>query len=1162
MIERVLDNPVLLDAASAIAPGRTVRVAGVWGSASALAAAALGRIRKAPILIVASHLDEADEIADDIEVFTGRPAQLFPAHEVDAPVAQAGMPRERANDEVSGERIRLCNLLARGIGGGMGVPPIRCTGVSPVGAKAMQGQDAPATHGQDARATDERLDVIVAPVMALLQPVPSKEDLSAARLSLGKGDALDPEKLVAWLVDAGFESVEQVDQQGEFARRGGIVDIFPPAVSMAVRVEFFGDQIDSIRRFDLDTQRSADELDGYDVTGYAAPGVAARAANLLEYLPADAIVVVPNPGEVMDLAREIYRRTGDVGLSGDVISEHGLHGKDGFHGLDGSETVREIQSSPRNPCSRSPAGLIDPEEVFAAAGRFALVEMHTFAPRDEDGRTEGATFNLGIRSLERLSLNTHEALAELQELSRAAEVWVYCENGAEEKRFRELIATSQPDLARSARTAVGHVHSGFHWPAQKLVIVGHHEVFHRYAKVRRIRRIRAGRPIESLLDLSEGDYVVHVAHGIAKFEGLRKMERDGRSEEYLSLRFADNAMLHVPASHINLVQKYIGTPARRPSLSKLGGVGWLRQKARAVEAVQDMAAEMLRVQAMRRAMPGVSYPSNTELQREFSEEFLYSETEDQIASMRQIDDDMSEPRPMDRLLCGDVGYGKTELAMRAALKAVEAGKQVAVLVPTTVLADQHYRTFTERFADFPVSVEVISRFRTGGQLKDAVKRTAAGQVDVLIGTHRLLSRDVKFKDLGLAIIDEEQRFGVAHKEHLKKMRASVDVLTMTATPIPRTLHMSLLGLRDISALSTPPLDRRAIHTEVVPANDRLIREVILRELNRQGQVFFVHNRVMDIDALARHVQTLVPEARLAVGHGQMSERELEKTMLRFVRQQVDVLVCTTIIESGLDIPTANTIIIHNADRFGLAELHQLRGRVGRYKHRAFCYLLLPEGRPVTPAAAKRLKAIEEFSDLGAGFQIAMRDLEIRGAGNILGKEQSGHIAAVGYELYCQLLEQAVRELRGEKAPVKIDVHVELGIDAYIPTDYVPAARQRMEIYRRLAKCGSQAELRRLSADLADAYGRVPPAVATLLDMAEIRVLAAALGVQSIIRMDPDIIFRAADFKPLRTAFDQSIGSMRLADPRTAHWRPPRAYMEAPTLVNVLLKRLRTAVEAV
>jgi transcription-repair coupling factor (superfamily II helicase) len=1091
MFEKVLGSAEVRATAQRLASGGRARLGGVWGSAAAVLASAIGRRTRRPILFIAPGSDAADDVADDIEALTGTPARIFPAWEADASV-------DHLNDEVTGERLAVCGLLA-----------------SPSSER------------------EQSVDVVVTSVMALLQPVPSPDALAAGRLTLRKGDEMDPQDLMQWLVDAGFERVDQVDRQAEFAHRGGIVDVFPPAGSNAVRLEFFGDSVDSIRQFDLDTQRSTTDLPQFDLVSLTAGEASDPAGRgcFSEYLSDDTIVCMAEPSEVKQLARDIHHRA----------------------------TTPDDDLPPPPGRVTAPDELLIALELFEPAGlweklhAFSALEMFTFMPRgaaDVD--------NLGIRSLQQLATNPQEALRELEKLSTAAEVWVYCENPAEQKRFREVLSDSHPQLAQRVQTSIGHVASGFHWPKTQIVVVGHHEVFHRYAMRRRIRRVRAGRPIESLLDLDVGDYVVHVAHGIARFEGLRAMEQNGRTEEYLTLRFSGSAVLHVPAGQIDLVQKYIGTRKARPTLSRLGTGTWERQKQRVGEAVRDMAAEMLRFQAMRQSLDGQSYPAQTAWQQQFRDEFLYTETEDQLASMEQIDADMLASRPMDRLLCGDVGYGKTELAMRAAFKIVEAGRQVAVLVPTTVLAEQHYRTFRERLADYPMRVEMLSRFRKPAQQAQIVKDLTLGQIDVLIGTHRLLSKDVRFPDLGLVVVDEEQRFGVEHKEHLKHMRASVDVLTMTATPIPRTLHMALLGLRDISSLETPPLDRRAIHTEVRPFDEGLIRHAVLRELNREGQVFFVHNRVMDIEPLAERLRKLIPEARVDIGHGQMPEGQLERIMLRFVRREIDVLVCTTIIESGLDIPSANTMIIHDADRFGLAQLHQLRGRVGRYKHRAFCYLLLPQRRTVTPVATKRLKAIEDFSDLGAGFQIAMRDLELRGAGNILGKAQSGHIATVGYELYCQLLESAVHGLRGEAAPVRRDAHIELGIDAYIPRSYVASERQRMEVYRRLARCASHEDLQLLRADLADAFGAVPTAVETMLDLTEARIRAGALGIDSIIRMDPDIIFSVRDFQACERVFEGAAGSVRLPDDHTAYWRPPPAYREMPTLVRVLLKRLRDA----
>jgi transcription-repair coupling factor (superfamily II helicase) len=1066
-------------AAEQLAPGSLLRLSGTWASGKHLVSGALAENTGRLTLLVTGHLDQADHALDDLESFGMGGVHMLPAWEVD-------LGADHVNDEVSGQRIRLCSLLADAQE--QSPPPVR---------------------------------MIVAPIMSLLQSLPSPQRLAEAHLQLTRGQECPMEAVVTWLVENGYERVEQVDQQGQMAGRGGILDIFPPGTNFAVRVEFFGDQIDSIRQVDLDTQRSVAAMDACEVVAVSAGTDldASQAVSIAAYLPSDALVILQEPQETIDLAHEMLRRAKEM--------EFAAH-----------------------------AALRDVDDLLGDLGAFARCDLSAFAPVDLP------CLDMQMRSIERLSTNTHEAFTQLEQLAQASGVSVYCENAAEKQRFGQYLAETHPRLEQMLSLKVGRISAGFSWPAENLAVLGHHEIFHRHTRLRRIRRVRAGRPLESLLDLHDGDYVVHVSHGIAKFEGLRTLNRDGKAEEYLTLRFADNAILHVPTSNIDLVQKYIGSMRKRPTLSKLGGARWARQKQRASEAVQDLAAEMLRIQAMRQAIPGTSYPIHSEWQDQFTAEFPYTETEDQLSAMEDIDRDMFATRPMDRLLCGDVGYGKTELAMRASFRVAEAGKQVALLVPTTVLAGQHYQTFKERFADFPIEVEMISRFRTASRQARICKRLERKEIDILIGTHRLLSKDVQFADLGLVIIDEEQRFGVEHKDHLKSLRASVDVLTLTATPIPRTMHMSLLGLRDISALATPPMDRRSIHTEVRQYDQALIRKAIVRELTREGQVFFVHNRVHDIESVAGKVQALVPEARIAVGHGQMSEHQLERTMASFVSGEVDVLVCTTIIESGLDIPSANTMIIHEADRFGLAQLHQLRGRVGRYKHRAYCYLLLPETRSVSPASAKRLKAVEEFSDLGAGFQIAMRDLEIRGAGNILGPEQSGHIAAIGYELYCQLLEQAVHKLQGKEPPKRAGVHLELGISAYIPRSYIPVSRQRMEVYRRLAQCRNPVHLRQLAADLEDNYAKAPEEVQVLLDLAEIRILASQLGIQSIIRMDPDLIFSVTEISKVRDVFRDAPGSVRLPDEKTLHWRLPGNYLQMPTLVVVLLKRLRQAAQDV
>ena len=1089
MFRKVLASSRVAELVDQIERGGVVNLIGVWGSCAPLLSAAIAAIKNTTVLIITANDEQADLAACDIETLTNLPAEVFPSWEIDLidTFSEGKIEIDHLNDEVTGERMRICTQLAN---------------------RATQPGSSPM--------------IIVASIAALLQPVPNNEALSAGRLTLRKGMEIDPQKLAEWLVEAGFESVGMVDQQGQFARRGGIIDIFPPARERPIRVEFFGEEIESIRKFDLDTQRSIEEVNQYDLisitTGKQIERT--RVTSLFDYLPAGAVVSVIEPTEVRSTADILYRRASEIYQ-------------------------------------------FEPSKMLTPISNVGWVEISAFPNQSRD---DVPTISMGVKSLEVIaggqSTSPSESLNKLDALAENNDVWVYFENSAEQERFFELTRAGGLALTKRVHTGVGHINSGFYWPDEHLIVVGYHQILHRYVYRRPMRRIRRGRPIESLLDLNEGDYVVHILHGIARFESLQTIKTNGRVEEYLTLRFANRAILHVPVSDIHLIQKYIGVGRRRPALSRLGGRGWSLRKQRVARATRDLAIKLLQIQAIREASEGISFPEG-EMLSKFEQEFAYVETPDQITAMREIYADMAKPRPMDRLLCGDVGYGKTELAMRAAFRAVEAGKQVAVLVPTTVLADQHWRTFTERFADYPVIIEVVSRFRRPREIDDILKRTAEGKVDILIGTHRLLSPDVKFSDLGLVIIDEEQRFGVEHKERLKRLRATVDVLTLTATPIPRTLHMALMGLKDISNLTTAPLDRRAIYTELCKENDAKIRAAILREMARSGQVFFVHNRVATIDKVAEHLRQLVPEARIAVAHGQMPERQLEQTMLKFVNREIDVLVCTTIIESGLDIPTANTMFIHEADRFGLAQLHQLRGRIGRYKHRAYCYLLLPKHRKVSRTAARRLKTIEDFSDLGAGFQIAMRDLEIRGAGNILGPEQSGHIAAVGYELYCQLLQQAVAQLKGQSLPAPpVRCHVELAIDAYIPRGYIPSDRQRLEIYRRLRMCHSIEEVKELADDLRDAFGPIPPIVDRLITMTEIEILAGKVGFEKIILLPPDVIFSISEPTKVDSVLKDLPGSVRFADNTTAHWRPPARYLEKPTLLTVLRRRLQQAVKKI
>ncbi|MCC6424581.1 MAG: transcription-repair coupling factor [Phycisphaerales bacterium] len=1073
-------------------------VSGLWGSSIAAVTAAVEQTLHRPVLVVCGHLDEADDLADDMELFHGRRPDVVPALE-------SGGSLGKLSEEQVSNRLRLIAGLAER-------------------AEAVAGNGQSRPPG-----------LWVAPVQALMQAVPSRRQLGELIRTLRPGDQLEPEKLIVWLSERGYNRLEQVEVPGDFAVRGGIIDIYLPGefeqagelVGLTVRLDFFDDQLESIKRFDLESLGSQQPLESIrlvDVKG-ALPDTA-EATHLLSHLPADTVVVFWAPLEIAEQAKSFLDRLPEAN------------------------------------------GIYPLAALLRHASAFTRLELTQFGQGAELPTMVGADsahVHLPIGSLQRFETEASKAIVEMAELVQTHRVMVFCENAGEMQRFGELLEQHQKGLSDKVQLYQGYLHRGFVWEETEagelpLALVGHHELFHRYEQRRRVKKVTASRPVDSFLDLKVGDYVVHVAHGIARFMGMQTITKDGRSEEYLSLRFAENATLHVPAARINLIQKYIGGFHGHPQLSRLGSGMWEKQKAKVAEAVMDMAAELLEIQAARAAESGMAYPPDTDWQGEFEAEFPYQPTADQVVAAEEIKQDMSRNRPMDRLLCGDVGYGKTEMAMRAAFKAVEFGKQVAILVPTTVLAEQHYRSFRERMVNYPFTIESISRFKTAGQQRETVKKLAAGEIDILIGTHRLISKDVNFADLGLVVIDEEQRFGVTHKERLKQMRKTVDVLTMSATPIPRTLHMSMLGLRDISSLTTAPQDRRSVVTEVMTHDKERIRTALLRELNREGQVYFVHNRVHNITEIADEIQQLVPDARMLIGHGQMGDGELEEVMLKFIRHEADILVCTTIIESGLDIPNVNTIFINNADRFGLSELHQLRGRVGRWKHRAYCYLLLPADRPVTPVAAKRLKAIEEYSHLGAGFKIAMRDLEIRGAGNILGPEQSGHIATVGYEMYCQLLEEATRQLKNEPKPAHPDAHIDIGLSAFIPRQYIPGDRQRMDVYRRLTRCTGMEMMAELTKDLHDAFGEPPRPAMLLFALTETRLLSGLFGVESVIKQPPDVILTVRDAARAQAALTGAPGTLRVVDARTVYFRPPPVYLEADTLLIVLRNLMFAAYE--
>ncbi len=932
-------------------------------------------------------------------------------------------------------------------------------------------------HG-DERGSAE-LQIVVTSVAALLQKTLPRDELARRTRRLQRGDSTDPLDLVEWLEDQAYEPEVQVTQKGDMSLRGGILDLWPLTSAWPARLEFAGNDLESLRYFDPLTQISREEIQsiaippggelgilrkskeeqtrndtgaGATINGESAPTtVQCRSATFLEHLSKRAIFIVCEP-EMVDLQARRYEGQVPAGepllVRWDEFQEGmrrrgcvvGVSEADGpFSGDFAFEPQPASLDPPQNQHatkSEIPVEAIDAQAGEEIAQQAAFQSLEVFRP-------------IGDRPPEAHIAETQrkEFFGQLHRWSRQGyEVQVLCNNDGERQRFHEVLWEYGLGNTSALRLREGTLTRGFLFEPAKLVVVTDAEIFGRY-KVQRPRRLKSPRAAtsKSLLDinfseLEEGDYVVHLEHGIGRYLGLSVIPtrnnfsdatQTAGGQECLVIEYAKSDIdqpppkLYVPVSQAHLVGKYVGAGRARPPLNTLNGTRWAKAKAHAEHAVHDLASDMLRMQAARSSQLGHPFPADTGWQHEFENSFVYEETPDQMRAIIATKKDMEMPRPMDRLICGDVGYGKTEVAIRAAFKAALGGKQTALLVPTTILAQQHFNTFRERMADYPLRIELLSRFRSRRQQADAVKQLAAGAVDIVIGTHRVLQSDVSFKDLGLVIIDEEQRFGVLHKEKLKHLRTMVDVLTLTATPIPRTLYLALAGARDMSTIETPPQDRLPVETIVTQYDERTIREAIQREMNRGGQVFYLHNRVFDIDAVAQRLRLLIPGARIAIGHGQMESNELEEVMTDFVNGNTDVLLSTTIIESGLDIPNANTIIIDRADRFGLSDLYQLRGRVGRYKHQAYAYLLLPRHAGVLVDARKRLSAIKQYSTLGSGFKIAMRDLEIRGAGNLLGSQQSGHITAVGFELYCQLLKQSVNNLKGEKVKPPVEVRVRL-----------------------------------------------------------------------------------------------------------------------------------------
>ncbi len=1000
------------------------------------------------------------------------------------------------------------------------------------------------------------VSILIAPVEAAALKLFDRDYYAGLAVTLRRGEEIDIEVLTSHLASVGYTQMDLVEMPGQFTRRGGILDVYSPESDRPVRIELFGDEIETIRKFDPETQRSQSGLDE------------AQLLPLTETPVTERLLAAVN-ARLSRQRVEMEDESAEEELSAEAAAAGGVSvfpGWEFFSCVAGAEShllkllprcvlfveepamvcnqIDRWWSKVEQRHERSGIGsLIRPEDIYLRPEVLqGLLQSHTGLDLDQLGAVDvlDEDTTLGeIAFSSRPTLRFHGSIPALTEqlrnlMATDTRIVLAAPTQGDVERMATVLREYQVPYRLGSRVAHhgsetileeasylagdlrvplivrAQIANGVSFPNSNVIVFGANDLSDEADITARPepRRSKTAAFVSDFRDLAVGDYVVHVEHGIAQYQGLKEIVQDALSVEFMILEFAEQAKLYVPLTRLDLIQKYRSTDAGpAPVLNRLGSQQWTKTKARVRKAMQDMAGELLKLYAERQTAQGTAFSPDNEFQKEFEDSFDYNETDDQLTAISAIKQDMESTTPMDRLLCGDVGYGKTEVAMRAAFKAVQDGKQVAVLTPTTVLSFQHFETFKRRFAQFPINIEMISRFRTAKEQKSIVERVATGNVDILIGTHRLLSKDIKFQDLGLLVVDEEQRFGVRHKERLKQLRKEIDVLAMSATPIPRTLHMSLVGLRDMSVIETPPKDRMAIQTVVARFDEKLVRSAVEVELERGGQVYFVHNRVESIYEIAARIQELVPAARVAVGHGQMSEGELEKVMLAFMHHEFDVLVATTIIENGLDIPLANTMLINRADRHGLSELYQLRGRVGRSNRRAYAYLLIPSEQELSQIARRRLAALKEFSDLGAGFKIAALDLELRGAGNMLGGEQSGHIEAVGFELYTSMLEAAVKEMKGESKEERPAAQLNLGIALRIDESYVPEENQRLRLYKKIAGAASEKEIADLRAEMEDRYGTLPDATVYLLEAAGLRLECERMGIAQIDRKRAELQLR-------------------------------------------------------
>ncbi|HEA46892.1 MAG TPA: transcription-repair coupling factor [bacterium] len=968
---------------------KEVKISGLWGSAKALLLSSLSKKLSRSILVLTSDEEERIEMEEDLRIFgVFRPILRY----------------RNFNKQKTGQAKRAVIL-----------------------SFPSDGVDKRLSCLSHLLSSPEFL--LVTDQDALKKRIISPDDFLKFSHRIRINEDLKRERFIKGLVSSGYEGTPMIERRGEFSTRGGIIDIWSPQDEHPLRIELFGERIESLRKFDPITQRSIKKIKEAQII----PAICQGRSTFLDYLPKNTLIAV-------------------------------------------QDTTYQ---------------LISAEGGSASGGNLLTNQLIYFLPFPQEEAIDFAT--KPMENFHRKISLLRERIEEWQKENYR--IFIFADNQGQRERYLELLK----DLEK-LEIKVGSLSAGFLAPELRLAILTDEEIFGRYGERKYLEkfRYREGAPISAFLELEEGDYVVHQDYGIGIYEGLKRLKAGGGEMDFSSLRYAGGDRLYIPIDKSHLVSKYIGTEGYRPKVYRLGGVSWERVKERIKERVRELAEELLNLYASRKAFRGHSFPRDDHWQMEFDSAFIYPETPDQARTIEEIKRDMEDPHPMDRLICGDVGYGKTEIAMRATFKAVTDGKQVALLTPTTILAEQHYRTFRDRFADWPVRIEMLSRFRTKTEQQRIVKDLKKGLVDIVIGTHRLIQKDVNFKDLGLVIIDEEQRFGVRHKEKLKNLRRLVDVLTLSATPIPRTLHLSLSGIWDMSLVNTPPEGRLPIATYVTECDEGIVREAIKSELLRKGQIYFVHNRIENIPDLAKNLKKIFPGVRIAMAHGQMPERELEEVMAKFIRKEIDILVSTVIVESGLDIPNVNTLIVKDAQDFGLSQLYQLRGRVGRGRSKAHAYFFYPKGYPLSSVQIKRLATISRFTELGSGFKIAMKDLEIRGAGNILGPEQSGYIMEVGFDLYSKLLEEAVERLKGkEPTPPLLSPKITMDLKAYFPQEYIPDQARRIAFYQRMASSVKEEEIKDLGEELKDRFGPLPEETRNLIEVMNLKVLAQRLGIVEI-----------------------------------------------------------------